>query len=289
MLSSGLKSHLGQILESTIQKVEVVSGGDISKAYCIYTPTQRFFCKVNNSAIAMEMFIAEKDGLEIIDHSKTISVPQILGCGEFEGNCFLLMEFIETKKPTQKDMETFGHQLAQMHSFPVGDSFGWKQNNFIGSLPQSNTYHTEWTYFYVHERLVPQLQMGLDKKLLHFNEVPTEKSLLEGCKGFFPEIIPALLHGDLWSGNYLISNEGTPYLIDPAVYYGHAKVDLAMTRLFGGFGTSFYNAYAEHFPITKGVGERTDLYQLYYLLVHLNLFGRSYYPSVMRLLKRYFD
>ncbi len=288
MLSPSLKSHIGQILNGTIQKVEAVSGGDISKAYCLYTPTQRFLCKINNDPSALKMFDTEKEGLKEINLSKAIAVPQVLGSGEFEGSSFLLMEFIETKKPNLKDMETFGHQLAQMHSFSVGDSFGWKQDNLIGSLPQSNVHHPEWTSFYVYERLIPQLQMAAHKKLLPIQQIPKENTLLKGCRRFFPEVKPALLHGDLWSGNYLIGTQGTPYLIDPAVYYGHAEVDMAMTRLFGGFTASFYDAYAEHFPLVEGVRERTDLYQLYYLLVHLNLFGKSYYPSVIGLLERYF-
>ena len=289
MLSSGFKTHIGQVLDCTIKKIEPVSGGDISIAYGIYTQTHRFFCKVNDSAFALDMFFAEKVGLECIQQTKTIKVPEILGCGRYGGRSFLLMEFVETKNPDRKDLETFGRQLAQMHSQVGGESFGWNRNNFIGNLPQSNNKHEDWASFFVFERLLPQLKLSNERKLLSPNEIPSENTLLKGCLHFFPKVRPALLHGDLWSGNYLIGVQGDPYLIDPSVYYGDPKVDLAMTRLFGGFPSRFYDAYRECVPIEAYENERVDIYQLYYLLVHLNLFGKSYYPSVARLLKTYFN
>ncbi|MGB5437884.1 MAG: fructosamine kinase family protein [Maribacter sp.] len=289
MLSSSFKTHISQVLDCPIKKIEPVSGGDISTTFCIYTPTERFFCKVNDSAIALDMFHSEKAGLECIQQTNTIRVPQILGCGKYEGRSFLLMEFIESKSPNEKDMDAFGHQLAKMHSCDGGDLFGWDRDNFIGSLPQSNNNHSDWPSFFVFERLLPQLKMANENKLLSLEEIPSENALLKGCLLFFPKVRPDLLHGDLWSGNYLISTLGDPYLIDPSVYFGHAEVDLAMTRLFGGFSSRFYDAYREYIPSEAYENERKDIYQLYYLLVHLNLFGKSYYPSVMRLLKTYFS
>ncbi len=288
MISSHFKKHIAQVLGSPISKVNTVSGGDISKAYCVHTSTQRFFLKVNKSAIALEMFLAEKKGLENINLAKTIQAPEVLGYGQYESSSYILMEFIESKNPTSKEFETLGHQLADLHTFSVGDSFGWKQDNYIGSLPQSNKNHPDWALFYVHERLLPQLKIAKEKRLLISSEIPSESNLLKGCKRFFPKVKPALLHGDLWSGNYLISAQGIPYLIDPAVYFGHHEVDLAMTQLFGGFSSNFYGAYTEQIPAETLQNERRDIYQLYYLLVHLNLFGRTYYPSVKQLLKTYF-
>ncbi|MCP4976061.1 MAG: fructosamine kinase family protein [Maribacter sp.] len=289
MMSSSFKEHLSQVLASSISKIEPVSGGDISKAYCVHTSMQRFFLKVNESGFALEMFLTEKKGLESINLTKTIKAPEVLDCGQYKSSSYLLMEFIETKNPTSKELETLGHQLADLHALSAGDSFGWSQDNYIGSLPQSNKNHSDWTLFYVHERLLPQLKMAKEKRLLISSEIPSEGNLLNGCERFFPTVKPALIHGDLWSGNYIISAQGVPYLIDPAVYFGHHEVDLAMTQLFGGFSSSFYNAYSEHFPVVTLQNERKDIYQLYYLLVHLNLFGRSYYPSVIQLLKTYFN
>ena len=289
MISSAFKEHIAQALGSPISKVNTVSGGDISKAYCIHTSTQRFFLKVNESAFALKMFLAEKKGLEDINGTKTIKAPEVIHCGQHESGSYLLLEFIESKNPTSREFEAFGHQLADLHAFAVGDSFGWTQDNFIGSLPQSNKNHPDWTLFYVHERLLPQLKMAKEKGLLDSSEIPTESNLVQGCRQFFPKVKPALLHGDLWSGNYLISAQGIPYLIDPALYFGHHEIDMAMTQLFGGFSPSFYAAYAERIPAETLHKERREIYQLYYLLVHLNLFGRTYYPSVKHLLKTYFD
>ncbi|MBT8314404.1 MAG: fructosamine kinase family protein [Maribacter sp.] len=288
MLSSSFKEHIAQILGSPIIKADPVSGGDISSAYCIHTSTHRYFLKVNERENASKMFLTEKLGLDTINRTNAIKAPEVVSCGQYHTSSFILMEFIEPKNPTSKEMEAFGTQLADLHTFPVGESFGWKQDNYIGSLAQSNKNHPDWALFYVYERLLPQLVMAREKELLSSYEVPSESILLNRCQHFFPEVQPALLHGDLWSGNYIISTQGIPYLIDPAVYYGHHEVDLAMTRLFGGFSSKFHAAYAEQIPIGPLYNERMDIYQLYYLLVHLNLFGRSYYPSVKRLLKTYF-
>ena len=288
MISSHFKEHIAQALGSPISKVNTVSGGDISQAYCVHTSTQRFFLKVNESANALEMFLAEKKGLESINLAKTIKAPEVIHCGQHESSSYLLLEFIASKNPTSKEFEALGHQLADLHTFSVGDSFGWKQDNYIGSLPQSNKNNEDWVLFYVQERLLPQLKMAKEKRLLISSEIPSESNLLKDCELFFPKVKPALLHGDLWSGNYLISTQGIPYLIDPAVYFGHHEVDMAMTQLFGGFSSSFYGAYVEQIPAETLQKERRDIYQLYYLLVHLNLFGRTYYPSIKQLLKTYF-
>lgn len=289
MISSNFKVHLESVLGCNITNAEPVSGGDISKALCIHTSTERFFCKINQSSVALKMFQTEKLGLDEINQTNTIKSPKVLSYGQHEAISYLLMEFIETRNPTSKEMEGFGHQLGKLHSYPIGDFFGWKQDNFIGSLPQTNKNHSDWSLFYIHERLLPQLNLAREKGFLNSSEIPSKERLLKVCKQLMPEVIPALLHGDLWSGNYLISTLGIPYLIDPAVYFGHHEVDIAMTRLFGGFSSQFYQAYNEYIPKESCHEERNDIYQLYYLLVHLNLFGKSYYASVKQLLKTYFD
>jgi len=234
------------------------------------------------------MFLAEKMGLETIARTKAIAVPKVLLCEPLEKGGLLLMEYIEPKTASPKDMTRFGHELAALHQHSEAGNFGWKTDNFIGSLSQSNKKHTDWSEFYVAERLLPQLKLSRDGNKLQNHEIPSESSLLRTCQNLFPRTTPSLLHGDLWSGNYLISQKGIPYLIDPATYFGHHEVDMAMTRLFGGFGSMFYDAYGEQFPKESGEIGRNDIYQLYYLLVHLNLFGESYYGSVKRILDRYF-
>lgn len=287
-MDKDLKAHIEYLLCANIDSVRPISGGDISKAYLLETETGRFFCKVNENARAFEMFQAEKLGLEAISQTKTIATPQALLCEKLEKGGFLLMEYIEPKSATSKEMELLGHQLAALHQVQDLASFGWETDNFIGSLPQSNEKHSIWAEFYVQERLLPQLKMANDQQLLSSNELPSEEQLFKTCHGLFPKIKPSLLHGDLWNGNFLISEKGTPYLIDPAIYYGHHEVDIAMTKLFGGFDPSFYDAYDEHFPKVGGKAARNEIYQLYYLLVHLNLFGSSYKSSVTKILKTYF-
>ncbi len=287
-MDNHLKDHLEYLLCVNIESIRSISGGDISRAYLLETESERFFCKVNHADHADALFLAEKKALEAIARTKTIAVPKVVLCEGLDKGGFLVLEYIEPKRASPKEMEQFGHQLAQFHQKSAANTFGWEADNYIGSLPQSNKENADWAKFYVVERLLPQLKLASRERRLQNDEIPSEQRLLEICHTLFPDVKPSLLHGDLWSGNYVVSQEGLPYLIDPATYYGHHEVDIAMTRLFGGFGVPFYDAYAEHFPKTDGEKERNDIYQLYYLLVHLNLFGKSYYQNVRYMLNRYF-
>ncbi|MEM9141573.1 MAG: fructosamine kinase family protein [Bacteroidota bacterium] len=289
-MHKSLKEHIQNLLNTPITNVRSISGGDISLAYVLETESQTLFCKVNSHNNAQTMFSTEQEGLVSIARTQSIATPQIVLCDSLAEDAFLIMEYIGPKRATEKDMALLGHQLATLHLSEVHTpSYGWPRDNFIGSLPQSNTQHHSWCEFYVGERLLPQLKMARDGDTLSNGDIPSEAQLLQRCSKLFPETKPALLHGDLWSGNYVIDSKGTPYLIDPAIYMGHHEVDLAMTRLFGGFSDTFYGAYSEHFPSIPYQRERIEIYQLYYLLVHLNLFGSSYYGSVLSLLKRYFQ
>jgi len=280
-------SAISQQLDIPILKYEPLSGGDISNAYLLHTSHKRYFLKTNASPQASTMFQVEKKGLAEIASTKTIATPKVFLCGQAEQVAYLLMEYIEPKRPDQNDFEQLGRDLARLHSVS-SNHFGWSRDNFIGSLPQSNQVHNNWNSFYVEERLLPQLQLAQQQSLLTQKEVPTKATILAKGASLFKNISSVLLHGDLWSGNFLIASNGTPYLIDPAVYYGHAEVDIAMTRLFGGFDSAFYQSYYDVHPLKEGAKQRQDWYQLYYLLVHLNLFGTSYYTAVSRILKTYF-
>ena len=288
-MENNLKDHISYLLNISIRRIKPISGGDISKAYLMETDTERFFCKLNYTSTAHLMFLAEKAGLKAIAQTKTVKTPDVLLCEALKNGALLIIEYIEPKTPIPKDFEALGHHLAALHRHSGAASFGWSKNNFIGSLIQYNTEHKDWTSFYLAERLMPQLRLAVDNGLLGKSEVPSEEKMKAVLSTFFENVSAALLHGDLWGGNFLISNDGVPYLIDPAVYYGHHEVDIAMTRLFGGFHKRFYEAYQEHFPSTDGEKERADIYQLYYLLVHLNLFGRSYYGSVKAIINRFFQ
>ncbi|MCL4153172.1 UNVERIFIED_CONTAM: hypothetical protein GTU68_012877 [Idotea baltica] len=197
------------------------------------------------------------------------------------------MEYVVSKSPSLEDFKILGAQLAALHQC-TSVYFGLDHDNFIGKLPQSNTQHNTWVNFYTHERLLPQLHLAISNGLLNPKEIPTTSEIKSFLDGLFKNVKPVLLHGDLWSGNYLISTDGTPYIIDPAVYFGHHEVDIAMSQLFGGFHDAFYESYFLHMPEEENTSTRIDMYQLYYLLVHLNMFGRSYYGSVSSILKTYF-
>ncbi|RLD26194.1 MAG: fructosamine kinase [Bacteroidetes bacterium] len=287
MLSITFKNHISNFIGDFISNTQSISGGDISKAYLIETSRKKYFLKINSNNNALNMFNAEKMGLEAIANTNTIATPKVFAEDVFQNNAFLILEYIESKSPNNKDFENLGQKLAELHKHQSSD-FGFIDDNFIGSLPQQNNKHNNWTVFYISQRLLPQIELAISKKLLEQKDVPDTKTMNKVCNNIFKKVSPSLLHGDLWSGNYLISTEGEPYLIDTAVYYGHSEVDIAMSKLFGDFGASFYETYHSSFPKTKGFDARIELYQLYYLLVHLNLFGRSYYNSVKQIFNSYF-
>lgn len=279
-------NHLTNILNNRIESILPVSGGDISSAYKIETSGKIYFLKLNEAS-ALNMFLKEADALKMIATMNTINTPSVIDVGSFENNSYLLMDFIDSKTPSNQDMALLGKQLANLH-LNTFKTFGFNSDNYIGTLPQSNTKHQNWVDFYMEERLAPQLKLAVQKQLLSPTEVPNTSTMKLKTADIFKEVQPSLLHGDLWSGNFLISKDGTPYLIDPATYYGHSEVDIAMSLLFGGFSNSFYEAYRAVIPKETDTNARVELYQLYYLLVHLNLFGSSYYHSVKHILNKYF-
>lgn len=233
------------------------------------------------------MYQAERMGLETLGESGMLNTPKVLDCFYEPTGAYLIMEFIVSKVPEKMDMVRFGHALAELHRSAAVNYFGFETDNFIGSLYQRNAKYENWTEFYVRERLVPQLKLARDQTSL-IQAVPTVEKMEKRCAELIGEVTTSLLHGDLWGGNYIISKSGQAYLIDPSVYFGHNEVDLAMSKLFGGFSIDFYNAYNEIIPKHPNQDKLTEIYQLYYLLVHLNLFGISYLSPVQRILKKYF-
>ncbi len=282
-----LISYISERLDKKIVAAKPVSGGSISSAYRLDTATRSYFLKVNRGPAALKMFHAEQKGLQAIEDTGTIAVPHVHLVDSADGQAFLLMDHVESKHPDASDYQRLGRALAELHQ-TTHDDFGFPSDNFIGSLPQNNRVHTDWSEFYWFERIRPQLEMALQKGLLAEKMIPSEEKAIGHFSRVFGEVKPVLLHGDLWGGNYLIATDGTPYLIDPATYYGHSMVDIAMSHLFGGFGSAFYDAYHDRIPKANNHDTQIDLYQLYFLLVHLNLFGSGYYSSVASILKRYF-
>ena len=281
-------NEISQLLSTKIRSVKSIGGGDISSAYLLQSDSKTYFMKANDASFALQMFRAEQRGLKAIEATHTIAVPHVHCVMSTEDKAVLVMDFIESKRPSSSDFRQLGTDLARLHQC-TQSHFGFADDNFIGSLPQSNHAHPDWSTFYWHERIKPQLQRAQTYNLLSTNEIPTESMAISVFIKQFSDVEPSLLHGDLWGGNYLIATDGTPFLIDPATYYGHHMVDIAMSRLFGGFANEFYEAYHAIIPKPKNYSQQIELYQLYYLLVHLNLFGSGYYSGVSSILRRYFQ
>ena len=272
-----------------------VSGGDCNDAYELQlSDGSRLFMKSNDIRNLL-FFTSEADGLAAIAKTGCIGVPNVYcaGTDDTSNASFLLMEVISQGRPSNSFWEDFGRAFANMHAFDPSDmvsggAFGWDKDNIIGFRPQINTPHDTWVSFYRDCRILPQVTDAYQAGLLSDQDRRDAERVMERLDGLLVEPKhPSLLHGDLWSRNFMVNKDGDAMLIDPAVYVGHPEADLAMTRLFGGFHDTFYRAYAEVFPLQDGVNDRMDLYHLYQLLNHLNQFGASYLSSVRRILQRF--
>lgn len=269
-----------------IMATRQLGGGDINHALMLDTSSGKFFMKYNSASRYPGMFRSEAEGLELMKSTSTISVPEVIGFGEDGKEAFLLLQYLEPGHRSDKMMEEAGRLLALMHRNSSPD-FGLDADNYIGSLPQKNTRYSTWTEFFATCRIEPMLRNARDKGLVDQRILKGFSNLLARLDDLVPSEAPALVHGDLWGGNYLACADGQVYLIDPAVYYGHREMDLSMTRLFGGFPEAFYKGYQSEFPLQPGWLQRTDIYNLYPLLVHVNLFGGGYIASVASIVSRF--
>lgn len=259
-----------------------LSGGSINEAFSLQTSSGNFFLKFNAADRYPAMFMKEARGLEILKTAGCISVPKVLLTAETGRFSFLLLELISGNKPVENFFMFFGSQLAALHK-QSADKFGLDHDNYIGSLCQSNTFHGNWIDFLINERLQPLLEMAVNLGLLNMRDSGMFERLYTRFPGLLPVEPPALLHGDLWSGNYMTGNDGLPCLFDPAVYFGHREMDIAMTKLFGGFSPEFYHSYNNTYPMEPGWENRIAINQLYPLLMHVNLFGGGYAGQVRQI------
>lgn len=259
-----------------LESQRTVSGGSINSAYVISGNQQSYFVKTN-SANRVDMFEAERDGLNEIASTQTIKVPQAICVGKEGSHSYIVMEClsIDRQGGGNASIEQLGHDLANMHRCS-SEQYGWHRDNTIGSTPQINDHCSDWVNFYRDHRLGFQYHLAAKRgcaKLAQRGEL-----LMSKLEGFFTDYRPpaSLLHGDLWSGNYAIDESGIPVIFDPATYYGDREADIAMTELFGGFSQRFYSAYNEQFPLDSGYKIRKVLYNLYHIINHFNLFGGGY-------------
>lgn len=268
-----------------VDSAQPVYGGDINETFRIVTPEGIFFLKTNTHA-AKDMFEKEFNGLNLLSRSEKLHVPKPLLYGHFEYTSFLLMEFMEKGNATSLFWKDFAEGLAQLHQ-TTNDNFGLNEDNYIGSLHQSNTPCKTWSEFYATQRIMPLMQKAYEQNSCNKADVVAAEKLCNKLSAVFPGEKPALLHGDLWSGNFMCTANGMASIYDPAVYYGNREIDIAMSLLFGGFDKSFYDYYNAFYPLENGWQQRVELCQLYPLLVHLILFGGHYYYSMKEIIERY--
>jgi fructosamine-3-kinase len=286
-----LAPAIERVLGSAIRASRPLSGGDINVAHALTLADGRAVFAKTNDASPAGMFAAEARGLAWLRQARAVRVPEVLGVGgdagdDDEAPGFLLLELIQPAAPTGDFDEQLGRGLAALHRSGA-PHFGLDHDNFIGPLPQVNQPEETWADFYRTRRLEPLLQMAARRGLVSPRMRRGFDSLFEQLEDLVgPPEAPARLHGDLWGGNLLTDDTGGPCLIDPAVYGGHREIDLGMMKLFGGFGPRVFAAYDEVYPLAPDHVARVPLYQLYPLLVHVNLFGSGYVPSVEAALAR---
>lgn len=283
-----IKNRIEEKLGKKIKSFTSLSGGCISDAYKVTAEDgSEYFLKYDSSTLS-DMFIKEANGLNELAKAGAIKVPEVLS---FD-NDYILLEYISGGYKKKNFYEEFGRSFALLHKFQ-SEYFGFYEDNYIGSNPQINiadeNEKSDWVKFYFNKRILFQLQLA--EKL--GNSTPELRKSISKLEDKIEDIMgnaeekPSLLHGDLWGGNYMVDENGSAVLIDPAVYYGHREADLGMTKLFGGFSTEFYNSYNEFFPLPDGYEYRENIYKLYHVLNHLNLFGGSYYSQAISLIKFY--
>lgn len=283
-LPDHLRVHLEARVAGEILDSRGVGGGCISQTARLQFAdgTKRFLKWASQRDAISGLFREEAQSLAALRAAGSIRVPDVIDThDDDEEFSYILLEWLEPGHATSKSWRDLGTALAALHR-NQSTQYGWRSNNFIGSLPQSNDAHGSWVDFWRDQRLLPQLaraETRFDKR----DTTRLERLLadLDSLIGIGNDEGPSLLHGDLWSGNVHMLNDGTPAVIDPSAYYGHREVDLAMSKLFGGFDMEFYRAYEASWPCKEDAGERMLVYQLYYLLVHVNLFGGSYTSSTM--------
>lgn len=284
---------IGQAIAVALQKplppgrAWPVGGGDINSAFRYEAGGQAWFVKLNRSEL-LPMFEAEAAGLQLLAQPGGPRTPAVITHGQAGGYAFLVLEYIPLKAANAEAQALLGQRLAALHAV-TAPQFGWQRNNTIGTTPQDNTPDSDWLRFYRQRRLQPQLRLAATHGYPHLQAQaePVLEQIAVFFEGYQPQ--PNLLHGDLWSGNVAVATTGEPVIFDPACYFGDRETDLAMTELFGGFTSSFYEAYQTVAPLAAGYPARRDLYQLYHVLNHLNLFGAGYLGRAEQLLEQLRD
>lgn len=294
--------HLSQILGFPAQQISLapVSGGCISQAFKVTVATnnetsesnlRQFFAKTNSFEF-LDNFHAEARGLNLLRQSNTLRIPKPVAIESMEQSAYLVMDWIENPKSQKSSKpqfyERFGQQLAELHRLTSGEQIGLQHDNYLGAAHQLNQTEPTWLEFFAKHRLGYQLRWGLEQGTIPGNLHKQLDQIIDALPRIIvgDETSTSLLHGDLWSGNYLADENGEPTLIDPAVYYGHREAEFGMLKLFGSCPTNFYDAYHEAWPLEEDWEYRNQVYILYHLLNHLNLFGSGYLGDCLQLSRK---
>jgi fructosamine-3-kinase len=286
MIPQSIRKVLLKEWDIHITDIHSVSGGCINQTVVLSTDKGSYFLKVNPD-VPQDFFIRESEGLGALRSAGTgLIVPEVIAADAPRADQpgYLLMEYVPTA--SRGEAFDFGSRLARLHQ-QTRKQFGFDHDNYIGRLPQSNQRMDDWIDFFCAQRIEPQLRQAIDTGKIDAQWHVHWDRLAGRLDQLIPDCAPSLLHGDLWSGNYMFHTDGRAVLIDPAVYYGHPEMDLAFSKLFGGFDAAFYQGYEEINPLEPGFSKRMDIHNLYPLLVHVNLFGGHYNYSVTNILSRF--
>ncbi len=295
---SGLPPEVGRAVEAALAArgdaarvvaAPAVGGGSIHDTRRLRLDDGRDLVVKIQAGGPDDLFVREAEGLAALAAPGVLRVPRDPLPGRAGGTVFLLMEAIPEGRPGRGFFADFGRRFAELHRATRGERYGFAHDNYLGGTPQPNAWSASWAELFRDRRLGHQLRLA---RAAGRTDAATDRlgeRLLDRLDRLLdvPGEPACLLHGDLWGGNFMVDEDGRPVLIDPAVYHGHREADLAMTHLFGGFPPDFHAAYEETWPLPPGAAERRDLYQLYHLLNHLNLFGASYLPRCREILRRY--
>jgi len=273
-----INEFIADRLSQDVLNISPLQGGDINETFLIQTPGCQYVLKRNKKTSFPQMFEKEAKGLNKLS-LKGVITPKVIDVFEHDEDQFLMLSHIQSEEPKYNFWKNFGNALANLH-LNSQEYFGLEYPNYIGSLEQLNDKKNSWETFFIENRIQPLVHKAFDRQLLDRKHLGWFDGFFTALPNLVPKEKPALIHGDLWSGNLMCGMGQTPVFIDPAIYYGHREMDIAMTKMFGGFDRTFLEDYNEIFPMEKGWEKRLNIHNLYPNLVHLILFGKSYLGGI---------
>ena len=292
-MTISIQKYINQLLSEKLGlkisslQLHSVGGGSINDTFQVSINNNfKYFLKLNSATKYPALFEKEKKGLEFLGRQQIILVPAVVAHDVVDDYQILLLEWIEGGLKIPEFWRQFGGQLAALHQL-TNSHFGFSEDNYMGALSQKNDRTDNWIDFFIHSRLHPQIKIAKEKHLLQPKHLSAFENLCQKLTVIFNVEKPSLIHGDLWSGNFMCNENSQPVLIDPAIYFGHRCMDLAMTTLFGSFDKLFYESYNYHFPFPGNYHKQWEICNLYPLLIHLNLFGSGYLGQIESTLRKF--